>query len=68
VDLSQTESTMSALGPRLIKAAKEARSIARGNTNPKTYRVHTPADIEVQAIRKCIVPLNAWPSRRAPRG
>ena len=43
---------MSTLGKRLIKAAKEARTIARGEARPKTFRVHTPSDIDVPAIRK----------------
>ena len=43
---------MSTLGKRLIKAAKEARSIARGEADPATYRVHVPADIDVRTIRR----------------
>lgn len=43
---------MSTLGKRLIKAAKEARTIARGKADPKSYRVHMPVDIDVPAIRK----------------
>ena len=43
---------MTALGRRLIKSAKQARSIARGEAKPSTYRVHVPADLDVQAIRK----------------
>ena len=43
---------MSKLGKRLIRAAQDARKIARGEADPKTYRVHVPADIDVQAIRK----------------
>jgi putative transcriptional regulator len=43
---------MTALGKRLIKAAKEARAIARGEADPKTYRVHVPADIDVKRIRR----------------
>jgi putative transcriptional regulator len=44
--------TMSKLGNELIKAAKEARRIARGKANPKTYRVHTPTHVDVRAIRQ----------------
>jgi putative transcriptional regulator len=43
---------MTALGKRLIKSAKEARAIARAEAKPSTYRVHVPADLDVQAIRK----------------
>jgi putative transcriptional regulator len=43
---------MSSLGKRLIKAATEARSIARGVADPKTYRVHTPCGADVKRIRK----------------
>ena len=43
---------MSTLGKRLIKAAKEARTIARGKADPKSFRVHMPADIDVASIRK----------------
>jgi len=45
---------MSTLGKRLITAAKEARQIARGKSDPSTYRVHVPADIDVQSIRKSL--------------
>ena len=43
---------MSKLGKRLIKAAREARAIARGEADPATYRVHVSADIDVQKIRR----------------
>lgn len=43
---------MSKLGKRLIKAAQEARSIARGEADPHSYRLHVPADIDVQGIRR----------------
>ena len=43
---------MSKLGKRLVKAAKGAHMIARGEANPETYRVHLPADLDVQKIRK----------------
>jgi putative transcriptional regulator len=42
---------MTTLGKRLIQAAEEARTIARGEADPSTYRVHVPADIDVKAIR-----------------
>jgi hypothetical protein len=43
---------MSKMGKRLIAAANEARAIARGEADAKTYRVHVPAEIDVQGIRK----------------
>ena len=43
---------MSALGKRLIKAAREARAIARGEADPSTYRVHVPAEVDVKLIRR----------------
>jgi putative transcriptional regulator len=43
---------MSKLGKRLIKAADEALAIARGEADPKTYRVHVPAKIDVRKIRR----------------
>lgn len=43
---------MSKLGSRLIKAAREARQIARGEADPKTYRVHLPEEIDAKAIRQ----------------
>jgi putative transcriptional regulator len=42
---------MTSLGKRLLKAAKEARAIARAEANPKSYRVHVPVDVDVKAIR-----------------
>ena len=45
---------MSKLGRRLIASAKEARKIARGEADPSTYRLHLPADIDVQSIRKSL--------------
>jgi putative transcriptional regulator len=43
---------MSALGKRLIQAAKEGRVIARGKADPSTYRIHVPPDLDVRAIRR----------------
>jgi putative transcriptional regulator len=43
---------MSKLGKRLIRAAKEARSIAQGKAKASTYRIHLPRDVDVQLIRK----------------
>ena len=42
---------MSKLGKRLIKAAKSAQAIARGDADPTTYKVHVPAKVDVRAIR-----------------
>jgi putative transcriptional regulator len=42
---------MTTLGKRLIKAAREARTIARGEADQATYRVHVPASIDVKAVR-----------------
>src|SRR5260370_27440550 len=49
--LSEEAQTMSKFGKRLIKAAKEARAIARGEAKPDRYRVHVPTDIDVRGIR-----------------
>ena len=40
------------LGKRLIQAAEEARSIVRGETDPSTYPVHVPAEVDVKATRQ----------------
>lgn len=41
---------MTSLGKRLIASAKQARQIARGEAKPA--RVHVPAEVDVQEIRK----------------
>jgi len=46
------EIIMSTLGKRLIKAAKEARAIVRGEADATTYRVHVPTDVDVRSIRR----------------
>jgi putative transcriptional regulator len=43
---------MTKLGKRLIGAAREGRAIARGESDPATFRLHVPDEIDVQAIRK----------------
>ena len=43
---------MSKLGKRLMRSIKEAQAIARGEADPKSYRVYVPSEIDVQAIRK----------------
>ena len=42
---------MSRFGKRLIRAAKEARVIARGEANPGSYRIHVPSDVDVRRLR-----------------
>ncbi len=42
---------MSKIGTRLIKAAKEARAIARGEINDG-FVVHVPDDVDVKPLRK----------------
>jgi putative transcriptional regulator len=42
---------MSSLGKKLLQSAKEARAIARDETDPSTYKVFVPAKIDVKAIR-----------------
>jgi putative transcriptional regulator len=42
---------MSKIGTRLIKAAKEARSFARGEIT-EGFVVHVPDDVDVKALRK----------------
>ena len=43
---------MSKLRKKLIRSAKEARSIARREAKAASYRIHLPGDIDVQSIRK----------------
>ncbi|MGA3311061.1 MAG: helix-turn-helix domain-containing protein [Xanthobacteraceae bacterium] len=45
---------MSKLGSRLIGAAREGRSIARGEANPATYGVYVPAEVDVRKIRSAL--------------
>ena len=55
---------MSRLGKRLIRAAKSAQVIARGEADPKTYKVHVPAHLDVRAIRtKLKMSQNAFAAR-----
>ena len=42
---------MTSLGKRLLKSARQARKIARGEANPKTYKIVIPANIDVRGIR-----------------
>jgi hypothetical protein len=52
---------MSKAGERLINAAREMVSIARGEADPETYRIHTPEMIELRAenerLRAALEPL-----------
>jgi putative transcriptional regulator len=43
---------MSKFGKKLIAAAHEGIAIARGEADPKTYRVHVPKEIDVRAMRR----------------
>jgi putative transcriptional regulator len=55
---------MCKLGKRLINAAKSAQAIAKGEADPKTYRVHVPAHLDVRAIRtKLKMSQNAFAAR-----
>jgi putative transcriptional regulator len=55
---------MSKRGKRLIKAAKSAQAIARGDADPTTYKVHVPAKVDVRAIRtKLKMSQNAFAAR-----
>jgi putative transcriptional regulator len=42
---------MTTLGKRLVQSAKEARKIARGEADAKSYKMHIPAEIDVRAVR-----------------
>jgi putative transcriptional regulator len=56
---SRVEITMSRIGKRLIAAAREARAIARGEADPKTYRVYVAAKMNVKKTRKKRRPVRA---------
>jgi len=43
---------MTSLGKRLIRAAREANAIAKGELDPSSYRVHVPVEIDVKELRK----------------
>jgi putative transcriptional regulator len=40
---------MSKLGKKLVRAAKEARSIARAEAKASTYRIHPPDKLDRRA-------------------
>jgi putative transcriptional regulator len=46
--------TNNGLGKSLLAAAREARSIARGEADAKAYRIHVPADVDVRKIRRTL--------------
>ena len=55
---------MSKLGKQLLKAAKSAQVIARGDADPTTYKMHIPAKVDVRAIRtKLKMSQNAFAAR-----
>jgi putative transcriptional regulator len=39
-------------GSRILQGAKEALAFARGEADPKDYRIHVPPDIDVKTIRR----------------
>jgi putative transcriptional regulator len=39
---------MTTLGKRLVQSAKEARKIVRGEADAKSYKMHIPAEIDVE--------------------
>jgi putative transcriptional regulator len=39
-------------GSRILQGAKEALAFARGEADPKKYRVHVPAEVNVKTIRR----------------
>jgi putative transcriptional regulator len=41
-------------GERILRSARQALAFARGEANPKDFRVHVPEDIDVRAIRRTI--------------
>ncbi len=45
---------MSKAGERILRSARQALAFARGEADPKEFRVHVPADIYVRAIRRAV--------------
>ncbi len=39
-------------GSRILRGAKEALALARGEADLKEYRVHVPAEVDVRTIRR----------------
>ena len=46
------ENEMSDVGESMIRAAMQALAFAKGEGDPKDYRVHIPDEIDVKRIRK----------------
>lgn len=42
---------MASRARQILNGAREALSIARGEADPTTFRVHVPDDVDVKAIR-----------------
>lgn len=45
---------MTSFGEGLIEAAHQAVAIAGGGADSETYRLHTPSQIDIKAIRKAL--------------
>jgi putative transcriptional regulator len=43
---------MTRFGGRLLQSAEQALSIARGEADPATYRVHLPEVVDVKTVRQ----------------
>jgi len=43
---------MSSLGKRLIRSAKQARAIARGEADARSFKIHVPPTVNVRAVRQ----------------
>jgi putative transcriptional regulator len=39
-------------GSRILQGAKQALAFARGEADPKKFRIHVPADVDVKDIRR----------------
>jgi putative transcriptional regulator len=55
---------MSKLGRRLIAAAKEGRTIVRGEARKGSYEIHVPSEVDVAKIRRRLGMSQAVFSRR----
>ncbi len=45
---------MTSFGSRLVRSAKEAVAIAKGEAEPGSYRIHAAAEIDIRSIRKAL--------------
>lgn len=50
--MPREETKTNKAGRELLQAAAEAVAIAKGEADPKTYRVHTPEEIDTRLMRK----------------